>query len=358
MSLIPLNKSSIHAIGLMSGTSLDGLDIAYCNFQFTENQWTYKIINAETIPYSGWWKKKLHNLFSGSAEEYSKTNTDLGHYFGQEILLFQKRHHINQVDLIASHGHTIFHNPKQQFTSQIGDLSAINAITNCPTIGDFRTKDLALGGNGAPLVPIGDAMLFSKYASCVNLGGFANISFSKSKTRIAFDCCPVNMAINHFASELNLPFDDKGLIAANNAVDLDILERLNRLNFYQNEPPKSLGREWFEDSFLPLLSSKDLDPRVAISTCTEHAAIQIGKQLVPGNNLITGGGAYNDFLIKRIKHHTSNAVKLIIPESNLIEFKEALIFAFLGNLKALGEINVLKSVTGAKIDHSSGAIYL
>jgi anhydro-N-acetylmuramic acid kinase len=358
MSLLQLKTENIRAIGLMSGTSLDGLDIAYCEFQFIEGQWFYRFIEAETIPYSGWWKKRLSNVFYGTAEEFSKTHVDLGHYFGQEIMLFSKRHHIEQIDLIASHGHTVFHNPKQQFTTQIGDLAAINAISGLPTVGDFRTKDLALGGNGAPLVPIGDEKLFNSYSSCVNLGGFANISFAKNKERLAFDCCPVNLAINYFSDKIDLPYDAEGQIAANHPVDIDALIRLNQLHFYQSQAPKSLGREWFEDNFLSIITAEHLDPKTAISTCTEHAAIQIAKHLLPGKNLITGGGAYNDYLLKRIQHHAIEGVHLVKPEAQLIEFKEAMIFAFLGTLKLLGEVNVLKSVTGAKIDHSSGAIYL
>lgn len=358
MQLIKKDSTEIKAIGLMSGTSLDGLDIAYCSFKWQNNQWQYRLMQAETIPYSSWWKKRLETIFEGSAEDYAKTHVDFGHYCGQEVLLFMEKHAISDVHLIASHGQTVFHNPQQQYTSQIGDLSAINAVTKLPVVGDFRSKDIALGGQGAPLVPIGDRFLFSEYVSCINLGGFANTSYELNGARIAFDICPVNIALNHFCQMLNVPFDKDGNIARQNNIHHDCLSRLNHLNYYHLTPPKSLGREWMEDTFLPILLNEELGPEDAIATCTEHAAYILGKSLKPGKNLITGGGAYNTYLIELIQKYAPLDAKIHLPESNIIEFKEALIFAFLGVLRMLGEPNVLKSVTGAKMDHSSGAIYL
>ncbi len=349
---------NIRAIGLMSGTSLDGLDIAYCQFSLENDQWTYQINQAETIPYSQWWQKRLAGLTAASAEELAKTHADFGHHCAREVQLFLERNQIKELDLIASHGHTIFHNPNQQYTYQIGEASVINCVTGVPTVSDFRIKDIALGGQGAPLVPIGDRYLFGQYQSCVNLGGFANISYEKNNARIAYDCCPLNIVINHFAKKCDVDFDEDGVIARDSDIDGDLLLRLNSLQYYQQAPPKSLGKEWVDSFVLPIIQASEVNPKVAIATFTEHAAFIIASQLIPGRNLFTGGGTFNKFLIDRIEHLSTTDKKIIIPNDFEICFKEALIFAFLGCLKLMGKPNVLKSVTGAKIDHSSGAIYL
>ncbi|MBN2235971.1 MAG: anhydro-N-acetylmuramic acid kinase, partial [Bacteroidales bacterium] len=192
-------------IGIMSGTSLDGLDIAYCTFR-KEKDWKFEILLAETIDYPMGWITRLRNLPQSSASEYAKTHADYGHFIGKEIKKFIQKHQID-VDFISSHGHTIFHQPELGFTAQIGDGAAIAAETEISVINDFRSMDIAFKGQGAPLVPIGDRYLFSEFDFRLNLGGFANISFEKNGSTYAFDIAPANIALNHFANQIDLAFD-------------------------------------------------------------------------------------------------------------------------------------------------------
>jgi len=344
-----------NVIGLMSGTSLDGVDLAYCKFYLHNSQWSYDIIANETAPYDAFWKETLKSLEKKDAATFAQINTDYGHFLGKLVKTFIAINNIN-ADFIASHGHTIFHQPKKKLTVQIGNGSAIAAECGLSVISDFRSLDVALGGQGAPLVPIGDKLLFGKYTFCLNLGGFANISFDKKGKRIAFDVCPVNIVLNFLSEKKNLAFDEKGKMASLGKVNIELLNKLNNLDFYKMKPPKSLGKEWLIKSFIPILESFSISVEDKLRTVCEHIAIQISIILnLSSNVLVTGGGAYNDFLIGLIRSKTKN--EFIIPDKNVIEFKEALIFAFLGVLRMRGEINCLKSVTGASRDNSGGAIY-
>lgn len=344
----------LNAIGLMSGTSLDGLDVCYATFTFSE-KWEFEILKAETIPYPQVWEEKLKKAFFLSAEDLYALNSEYGFYLGETVNQFIQKNHIKNVDVIASHGHTIFHQPNQKFTTQIGDGRAIKLTTNLPTIYDFRSQDVLLGGNGAPLVPIGDHLLFSEYDACVNLGGFSNISFIKNNERIAFDICPVNIILNKWANELHLKYDAGGKIASENIVDSELLELWNNLDFYKTSGPKSLGAEWVNENILNELNGNSAE--VLIATATEHAAQQISETINKNNLtkvLYTGGGAYNTHLMERIKALTTS--EIILPKKEIIDFKEALIFAFMGVLRLQGMNNVLCSATGAKHDHSTGII--
>jgi anhydro-N-acetylmuramic acid kinase len=351
-------------IGLMSGTSLDGLDIAFCEFETVENNtWSYQIICAETIDYSDEWKDKLRNLDAASALTFAQTDADLAYYFGQEVNTFIQKHQIKP-DAIASHGQTIFHQPKHGFTTQIANGAYIHAVTGIPVVSDFRTVDVGLGGNGAPLVPIGDELLFQEYDYCLNLGGFANISYQKDGKRIAYDICAVNMVLNRLCGELNLPYDDNGNIARNHAPDSELLKALTDLAFYKLAAPKSLGKEWVDSEVMPILNAFDLSIESKIATFTEHVAQQISYILHTNFSLfstqkmlVTGGGAFNGYLIERINKHAKGNVEVIVPENELVMFKEALIFAFLGMLRIKGQVNSLRSVTGAARNHVGGAIY-
>ena len=344
--------------GLMSGTSLDGVDIACCNFQEENGHWDYEIVRAETISYPAEWKSRLLKLPQASALQLAQTHVDYGRYLGTLVHEFLTRHNL-ETDLVASHGHTIFHQPEFNFTCQIGDGAAIAAACRIPVIADFRSLDIALGGQGAPLVPVGDKLLFSEYGSCLNIGGFANISFESLGRRIAYDICPANIILNYLSEKLDQPFDRDGLLAASGKIDESLLQQLNNINYYQISPPKSLGREWVENSILPLMNSPGISVYDALRTATEHIAIQLalaieekkGKQV-----LVTGGGAFNVFLIHRLKNQTNS--QLVIPEPLLVNFKEALVFALLGVLRLRGEANCLAEVTGAVENASGGAIYL
>lgn len=342
------------AIGLMSGTSLDGLDICFAKFE-KQDSWTFKILKAETIPYPKNWEDRLRNLIHTSAEELLELNSEYGFYLGKSVKNFIEKHQLENIDLIASHGHTVFHQPQKKFTLQIGDGRAIKLETNLPVIYDFRSQDVLMCGNGAPLVPIGDELLFSQYDACLNLGGFSNISLKINDQRIAFDIAPVNIILNQLAQKFNKNFDKNGDLAKQGIVNDELLLKLNSLDFYKQPHPKSLGIEWCNENIFPLF--KDIQTLDLLATFTEHAAQEISNIFNENrlkNVLFTGGGVYNHYLIEKIKAKTNT--EIIIPEKEIIEYKEALIFAFMGVLRLNNEINVLASATGSSHDHSSGII--
>lgn len=344
-------------IGLMSGTSLDGLDIALCNFQIVKNKWSFDILQAETRKYSKYWQNQLTTIHTAGSEELAKLNVNFGHFLGDEINSFIQKLELKP-DFIASHGHTIFHQPNKRYTVQIGDGNAIASKTGLPVVFDFRSKDVALGGQGAPLVPIGDKLLFPQYDYCINLGGIANISFELDEQRLAFDICPVNQVLNFLSNELGKAFDHEGKIASQGNLNFELLDRLNSLGYYKSDPPKSLGKEWVDEHILPLLKSFSIPLKDKLRTFTEHIAEQTARVIntTDAKVLITGGGAYNSFLIDRIKEHTSS--KIVIPDNILVEYKEAMIFALLGILRMRNEINCLSSVTGASKDSCSGLVII
>lgn len=346
--------STYFAIGLMSGTSLDGLDICYVKFSKSEN-WSFEILSAETISYDETWKLKLQNATQISAENLLALDKEFGFFLGEKTLEYISKNNIINIDVIASHGHTVFHQPQRKFTLQIGDGRAIKIMTNKTVVYDFRSQDVLLDGNGAPLVPIGDELLFSEFDACLNLGGFSNISLKKNKERIAFDISPVNVVLNFFAEKLGKNFDENGDFAKDGNINLEILEQLNALEFYQKSHPKSLGIEFVKAEIFPLL--KDETPENILATFTEHIAIQIAKVFNENHLkkvLVTGGGTFNSYLIEKIKE--KSATEIIIPNEKIINFKEALIFALMGVLRMNNEINVLCSATGSSENHSSGII--
>lgn len=351
-----MNSHSI--IGIMSGTSLDGVDLAHCTFEETENGYIYYLGICETIPYPELWLNRLKTLPLATAMEYAETHTSYGRYIGKLILDFINKNKIS-ADFVASHGHTIFHNPAKQYTSQIGDGAAIASVCGLPVVCDFRTGDVAAGGQGAPLVPIGDQLLFSQYDYCLNLGGFANISMPLNGKRIAWDISPANIILNHIAGQKGKPYDKNGEMAASGMIHTELLQTLNSLGYYHIQPPKSLGREWIEKEIIPMLSLFNISLEDAACTFCEHIAMQIAVCLDNNSKkqmLITGGGTFNKYLFQRIAANTT--VELIIPDSKTVNYKEALVFALLGLLRMKGEPNSLASVTGATHDVSGGAVYL
>lgn len=346
-----------NAIGLMSGTSLDGLDIAACEFILADGKWSFKILSSHTYPYSPEWKEKLSGLASADALTFSYINVEYGHFLGRLTRIFLENTGF-QPDLIASHGHTVFHQPGNGLTVQIGSGSAIAAETGIPVVCDFRSADVALGGQGAPLVPVGDRLLFSDFDACLNLGGFANISMELNVDRIAFDICPVNIVLNRLAAKLGMEYDKDGETARSGNVDFDLLERLNNLDYYNQKWPKSLSREWLEQEFLPLTDNYNGPVTDLMRTVCEHVALQVNRSLDFQKHfrvLVTGGGAHHQFLMERIRQSGNH--HWVIPQNEWIDYKEALVFAFLGVLRWRGEPNVLHSVTGSSINHAGGAIY-
>lgn len=347
---------TFYVIGLMSGTSLDGLDLCYVKFELP--LFKFEIIHAETISYSEEWISRLKNSIHISGLELTKLDVDYGFYLGQKVNELIQKYNIKNIDLISSHGHTIFHNPKENYTLQIGNGASIFAETNIKTVCDFRTQDVAFGGQGAPLVPIGDEKLFGEFDACLNLGGFSNISFKKDNERIAFDISPFNIVLNYLAEKSGLKYDKNGQLARFGTVNNSFLDELNSLEFYKINPPKSLGIEFCIENIFPLIEQSNLKIEDLLATFTEHFAQQISQifnQNQLKNVLITGGGTKNKFFIESLKSITET--EIIIPKDEIIDFKEALVFALMGILKSEDEMNVLKSVTGAKKNHSSGVVY-
>lgn len=351
-------KQNYNVIGVMSGTSLDGVDLAHIKFKINNNKWSYEIYECDTISYTTEILSKLKKGINLSQEELSDLNIEYTNLLGNIISEFITKNNISNIDAVCSHGHTILHQPQNGFTLQIGNLPEIAKIVKQKVVCDFRVQDVKLGGQGAPLVPIGDSILFSEYDYCLNLGGFSNISFEENNQRIAFDISPVNTVLNFYANTFGLDYDDKGKISASGKINSELLTELNNLEFYQKSFPKSLGFEFVKETVLPLIESYSISTEDKMKTFTEHIAIQIGEILKSksGKLLVSGGGVYNDFLIERMKAHLPT-IEIIIPDEKTIQYKEALIFALLGVLKLRNEINVLASVTGAEHNHCSGKIY-
>lgn len=346
-------------VGVMSGTSLDGLDIAICTFR-KEDVWSYKIHKAVTIKYNQEIINLLQEAYTCSSDRLMEIDFQFGSYIGNSVLNFIDKVD-EKIDFISSHGHTILHQPDKNFTLQIGSGAAIVAKTGIKTICNFRQLDVARGGQGAPLVPIGDKLLFGKYSACLNLGGFANVSFEDNGQRIAFDICPVNILLNYLCRQIGLDYDKDGEIALSGKRIPELFDKLNSLNYYAKKAPKSLGQEWVEEHVYPIFDLFKHDDREnLIKTCTDHIAYQISKVLNmiigDGPVLITGGGAHNKYLIHILSEIVHNS--LILPDDQLIDFKEALIFAFLGVLRIRGEYNCLASVTGASKNSISGNVYV
>lgn len=334
----------------MSGTSLDGIDFALVSWDSSlQPTW----INCGFIPYPEEWKQRLTNLFTGSALELAQTHSDLGKFYGEAAKDFLKG---QAADLIACHGQTIFHQPHLGFTTQIGHPAQIAAITGIPVATDFRMNDVALGGQGAPLVPIGDQLLFNNYAACLNLGGFSNVSLVSNNSRVAFDCSPCNLPLNFLAAQKGASFDKNGSWAKSGNILPKLLKQLNALPYYTQVGPKSLGMEFVSKEILPLLNSKQTTEDL-LRTMVEHIAFQIGRNLPSsGEVLVTGGGAKNDFLIERIQSFTTST--LVIPDDRLVDYKEALIFSLLGYLRLKKIPNSLASVTGATRNSVGGSLTL
>ena len=352
-----MRRKQFRVLGVMSGTSLDGIDLAYLAFT-RENGWKASILKAETIPYSQKWVETLKTSAELSRPEITALDEKYTDYLAEIIQQFIQKNKIEKLDAVCSHGHTVLHQPEKGFTVQIGNLPKLATMLQQKVVCDFRVQDVELGGQGAPLVPIGDRLLFSDYDYCLNLGGFANISTEIESKRIAYDICPVNTVLNEYASRLGFAFDRDGAIARNAEVNQDLLKELNSLSFYQQKPPKSLGIEWVNSVIFPILEKSESTSEEIIATFTEHVAVQLSENIQHYSSqkvLVTGGGAFNTYLIELLQQKTK--AQIILPQKNLIEFKEALIFGFLGVLRLENEVNVLASVTGASKNHSSGKIF-
>lgn len=351
-------------LGLMSGTSLDGLDIAYCHlWQTNKGIWDFKILEAETVSYSSDWKSKLKNAIYLSDEEHKSLDNAYGIWLGEQAKKFIETNNCT-IDFIASHGHTSHHRPQDGYTFQLGNGQEIATISQQKVVCDFRSLDVKLGGQGAPLVPIGDELLFSNYDFCLNLGGISNISFRQNNSRVAYDIGLANMPLNYITQKINLEYDKGGKLAATGKLDKNLYTQLNKLAYYQLPFPKSTGYEWFSKEIIPLIEKSNSSSKDLLSTFIYHnchqIALAIKRNTLKENNtvLVCGGGALNDFFMDILSQQIKPFARLIIPSKELINFKEALVFGLMGVLKIENQTNVLSSVTGALKDSCSGVVFL
>ncbi len=344
-----------NAIGAMSGSSLDGLDMALCALELMDGRWSFNIQEARTVPYNAAFQQRLIDAMEGSALDLARLHRDLGDLIGvacKDLLNGRK------VDLIASHGHTMFHKPEEGLTTQIGCGARIAASTGIATVCDFRSMDVALGGQGAPLVPLGEKLLFPEHKAFLNIGGICNIALHGPEHVVGYDVCIGNQALNYLANEAGMAYDADGELARSGRVIPGLLETLNALPFHHQAPPRSLGREWFDEQVKPLIADAAHTVSDRLHTLVEHIAQQVVRALEGSNKpvLVTGGGAHNGFLMGRLRNLYGAPIDL--PERATVDYKEALVFALLGVLRVRGEVNALASVTGADRDNIGGALHL
>lgn len=349
-------------LGMMSGTSLDGLDMAYCHFWKNRDKWNFEIRQCSTISYEKELFERLKNAIHLSDEAHSRLHQDYGNWLGTQARSFVEKHDL-EIDFVASHGHTSHHRPEDGITFQLGGGQELANISQKKVICDFRTLDVNLGGQGAPLVPIGDHLLFSEYTFCLNLGGISNMSFQKDHQRIAYDIGLANMPLNYLTEKIHLKYDKGGDLARSGKMIPQLLKDLNALNYYKLPYPKSTGYEWFSEEIKPLLEGTEAEIKDLLHTIIHHNCEQIATAIKTENKekenrvLVTGGGALNNFFIETLEEKLGQDVKVVIPPSKCIEYKEAMVFAFMGVLKHLDEINVYSSVTGATSDSCSGELF-
>ncbi|TWF44238.1 anhydro-N-acetylmuramic acid kinase [Chitinophaga polysaccharea] len=357
-----------NVIGTMSGSSLDGLDIVFAELTEIRGQWTYAIKASESLPYEPEWVEKLVQATTLSARDYLLLHTAYGHYTGQRILSFIEKNQLDhKVHFIASHGHTTFHIPSAKTTAQLGDGAAITAVTGLPVITDLRAVDVALGGQGAPIVPIGEKYLLPGYQYWLNLGGIANVSAQLPDQFVAFDICPANRVLNSLAAALNKPYDDGGALAAGGVADVVLLNQLNSLPYYAASWPKSLANDFGTDTILPMIAPLRISVQGKLRTYVEHIAAQVAQAVKalkenmpegPGKMLVTGGGAFNTFLVNTIQQQLEPLeITVEVPDALTVNFKEALIMALIGTLRWRQEDNILSGVTGASRDSINGALW-
>ncbi|MFS4492303.1 anhydro-N-acetylmuramic acid kinase [Maribacter sp. 2308TA10-17] len=350
-------------LGLMSGTSLDGLDLCYCHINRDLDKWSFEIIETKSISYSDDMQSELKDSIYLKADELLQFHNTYGTWLGKEAKQFISDKKL-EVAFISSHGHTTHHQPENGLTFQIGSGQHLANESACKVICDFRTNDIALGGQGAPLVPIGDQLFFGEYDFCLNLGGISNISLEQKGKRIAYDIGLANMILNYITRKIDLAYDKGGELAASGRINQNMLDKLNGLKYYLLPHPKSIGYEWFVEEVVPIVDITDDSVENLLHTSIHHICEKVAQQVKLNSSkeesslFVTGGGALNHFLVKVLQEKLEENTKVVVPEKELIEFKEAVVFALMGALRVEQEINVLKSVTGAKRDSSSGVLYL
>jgi anhydro-N-acetylmuramic acid kinase len=357
------------AIGLMSGSSLDGLDLVFIEFEENGGEWSYQIGVSACYAYDKEWTERLRTAVNLSAYEYLLLHSAYGKYIGEQVNCFIEEYGLHhRVQIIASHGHTSFHAPSLGMTGQLGDGATIAAVSGINVVSDLRAMDVALGGQGAPIVPMGEKLLWADYTYLLNIGGIANISANRKDGPIAFDICAANRVLNLMSNELGMEYDEGGVTAASGNINTELLTALNNLEYYQQKYPKSLANNFGTDLVYPMIKNSSISIVDALRTYTEHIAMQVGyainllhteKPLPNSKLMISGGGAHNNFLVKRIATLISGyGVETIVPDKQLVDYKEAIVMALLGVLRWREENTVLNSVTGAIRSSIGGAVWM
>ena len=354
----------------MSGSSLDGLDIVFVELEESGGKWKHQVLEATCIPYEEKLRQELRNAPQLTARELAMLDADFGKYLGKTVNDFISQHQLEyKVALVASHGHTVFHQPPY-YTTQIGNGAFLAAATSLPVVTDLRTMDVALGGQGAPIVPKGELLLYDSYAYFLNIGGIANISYRGKEVYDAFDVCPANRVLNMLSQELGKPFDEHGVFSRSGQIVEVLLDQLNAQEYYWQSYPKSLANEFGTEVIFPLIKSFHLDAKDALRTYTEHIAMQTLESIQQINRkrgqlsgsakiLVTGGGALNDFLVERLQFYLKTlSIEVEVPDRQTVEFKEAIVMALLGVLRWREEATVIKTVTGARLESSGGALWM
>lgn len=357
-----------HVLGVMTGSSLDGVDIVYTKITASEKKYSYEILMTDCVKMPAKWKLRISQLVLQNAVTYLKTSAFFGQFLGEILLDFITRNQIeNQLDFIASHGQTIFHQPENKFSSQIGDGSVIAAITGFPVICDFRSVDVALGGQGAPVAPIANKLFYPEYSLFLNLGGIGNLAANINGKYVAFDFTAVNLILDKIAKELELEYDDEGKIAAFGNFSETLFDSLNHSIYYNKSYPKSLSGGWVSKVMLPIISRSPLSHADKLHTVVYHVAYQLknaismieAKENISFSKndkmLATGGGVFNRFLMQIIQEKIG--VSVTIPDHQIIKFNEAVLMALMGVMRVRQETNIMSSVTGATYDTIGGAIY-
>jgi anhydro-N-acetylmuramic acid kinase len=347
-------RDRFEVIGVMSGSSLDGLDLAWVELVHDAGDWSFNIREALTVPYDRHFQQRLKDAMHGSALELARLHRDLGRLIGTACRDLVGS---TPVHLIASHGHTLFHRPDEGLTAQLGCGAHIAAVSGITTVCDFRTTDVALGGQGAPLVPLGERLLFPEHRAFLNIGGICNIALHAAERVVGYDVCIGNQALNELAGEAGMPYDANGAMACTGRVDAALVAALNALPFHQQPTPRSLGRDWYSTAVQPLIGDRRIPVADRLASVVEHIAQQVSIALkdATGPVLVTGGGAHNTYQIERLR--ALCGVALEVPDARTVDYKEALTFALLGVLRLRGEATALASVTGAGRDSVGGAVY-
>lgn len=370
-----MNKKKKLAVGLMSGTSLDGIDACLVEIEGNYTDTKIHVVDFITLEYTKEEKEKIFNLCNintSKVNEICYMNTYLGNKMGQAALEVCKKANVNieEVDFISSHGQTIFHMPDEHSTMQIGELSNIAAVTGRLTVGDFRPSDMAYGGQGAPLVPYVDYILFShekKGRVLLNLGGIANITVLKAggseEDVMAFDTGPANVLIDEIVRIITggeKAYDSGGSLAAKGTIDEQWLkEILNNDKYLLKQPPKSTGREYYTKEFAENLykigKARNLNSYDILATVTAYTSKSIQHQLESfvqdkckiDEVYVSGGGAHNEMIMKLLENYIHAEIKDVSKLDFSGDAKEAIAFAILGNEFLSGKTNNIPSSTGS-----------